>query len=270
MSDTDKVFAGSIPEFYDAFMVPLIFQTFADDLAARVSQVRPSSVLETAAGSGVVPRSLAKRLGQRSRYVITDLNQTMLDHAAAKQPKDPSVEWLQADALDLPFEADEFDVVICQFGAMFFPDRSKGHAEARRVLKPGGRYFFSVWDRIENNELAHVVTQAVGTAFPDDPPLFLARTPHGYFDRDLIRSDLEESGFSDIVFDHLEATSLARSADMAAKAYCQGTPLRNEIETRDPSMLENLTDRAAAAIEARFGRGPIASRLSALVVTATK
>ena len=288
--------------------------------------------LETAAGTGVVTRALAKRLDPAARYVASDLNHAMIDHAATRQPKDPAVEWRQTDALDLPFAAEEFDVVLCQFGAMFFPDRSKGYAEARRVLRPGGRYVFSVWDRIENNDLAHIVTEAVGTAFPENPPRFLARTPHGYFDRDLIRGDLERSGFSDIVIEHLEATSHVQSPDMAAKAYCQGTPLRNEIETRGPSMLEELTDRAArrskpgsradlyflhliehleatshvqspdmaakaycqgtplrneietrgpsmleeltdraaAAIEARFGGGPISSRISAFVVTATK
>lgn len=270
MSATDKVFAGSIPEFYDTFMVPLIFQVYADDLAARVSGIRPSSVLETAAGTGVVTRAVAARLDPGARYVATDLNQTMLDHAATRQPEDPAIEWRQADALDLPFEAEEFDVVICQFGAMFFPDRPKGHAEARRVLRPGGRYIFSVWDRIENNELAHIVTEAVGAVFPEDPPRFLARTPHGYFDPDLIRADLERSGFSDIAIEHLEATSIVQSPDIAAKAYCQGTPLRNEIETRGPSMLEDLTEKAAAAIEARFGEGPISSRISAFVVTATR
>jgi ubiquinone/menaquinone biosynthesis C-methylase UbiE len=270
MSATDKVFAGSIPEFYDTYMVPLIFQVYADDLAARVSEIRPSSVLETAAGTGVVTRALARRLDPAARYVASDLNHAMIDHAATRQPKDPAVEWRQADALDLPFAVEEFDVVLCQFGAMFFPDRSKGYVEARRVLRPSGRFVFSVWDRIENNDLAHIVTEAVATAFPENPPRFLARTPHGYFDRDLIRGDLERSGFSDIVIEHLEATSHVQSPDMAAKAYCQGTPLRNEIETRGPSMLEELTDRAAAAIEARFGEGPISSRISAFVVTATK
>ena len=239
-------------------------------LSARVAQIQPSSVLETAAGSGVVPRTLAKRLEQDARYVVTDLNQAMIDHAASKQSKDLPIEWLQADALDLPFGDEEFDVVLCQFGAMFFPDRSKGYSEARRVLRTGGHFIFGVWDDIENNDLADIVTQAAGDVFPDDPPRFLARTPHGYFDQDLIRTDLERSGFSNIVIDHVAETSLAPSAAEAAKAYCQGTPLRNEIEARGKSMLEHVTEEATAAIEARFGRGPVTSKISALVVSAIK
>jgi ubiquinone/menaquinone biosynthesis C-methylase UbiE len=227
-------------------------------------------VLETAAGSGVVPRTLAKRLGDDARYVVTDLNQAMIDHAKSKQAKDRAIEWLQTDALELPFGADEFDVVICQFGAMFFPDRPKGYSEARRVLKDDGQYIFSVWDEIEKNELADIVTQVAGDVFPDDPPRFLARTPHGYFDQGLIQRDLEKSGFTEIKIELLEQTSFAPSAFEAAKAYCQGTPLRNEIEARDLSMLEPVTEQAAAAIKARFGKGPIKSKISALVISATK
>jgi ubiquinone/menaquinone biosynthesis C-methylase UbiE len=270
MSGNDKVFDGSIPHFYDTFMVPLIFEVYADDLAARVAKVLPLSVLETASGSGVVSRALAKRLSMDARYVVTDLNQPMIDHAASKQPGDHAIEWLQADALDLPFGDEEFDVVACQFGAMFFPDRSKGYAEARRVLKPGGRYFFSVWDKIENNELADIVTREAGAVFPYNPPRFLARTPHGYFDRELIRADLQRAGFSDIVIEVSEEKSIAPSAGVAAKAYCHGTPLRKEIEDRDPALLDHVMNTAAAAIETRFGKGPIVSKISALLVTATK
>jgi len=270
MTAADKVFDGSIPHFYDTFMVPLIFQVYADDLADRIAKMRPLSVLETASGTGVVPRALSKLLSKDARYVVTDLNQPMIDHAASKQPDDRLIEWLQVDALDLPFRDEAFDVVACQFGAMFFPDRPKGYAEARRVLKPGGSYFFSVWDKIENNELADIVTREAAAIFPHDPPKFLARTPHGYFDPELISADLKRSGFSDVVIEVSEKQSFAPSAAAAAKAYCHGTPLRKEIEERDSAMLDHVMDRAATAIAAQFGNGPIVSKISALVVTATK
>ena len=190
MAESDKVFAGSIPKFYDTLMVPLIFEAYAADLAELVAASSPGSVLETAAGSGVVTRALAPRLGADARYVVTDLNQPMLDYAATRQGPDSRIEWRQADALDLPFEDASFDVVCCQFGAMFFPDRVAGYAEARRVLRPGGRFVFSVWDRIEENAFADDVTNAVAAVFPHDPPRFLARTPHGYHDIALIRDEL--------------------------------------------------------------------------------
>jgi len=268
MTQGDKVFAGSIPKFYDTLMVPLIFEAYAADLAELVAASSPGSVLETAAGSGVVTRALAPRLGAGARYVVTDLNQPMLDYAATRQGADSRIEWRQADALDLPFGDASFDVVCCQFGAMFFPDRSAGYAEARRVLKPGGRFVFSVWDRIEENAFADDVTNAVATVFPDDPPRFLARTPHGYHDVALIHADLTRAGFTNIRIETREKTSRALSARDVAIAYCQGTPLRNEIEARDAGLLELATDRAAEAMERRHGKGPVAGKIQAHVIVA--
>jgi ubiquinone/menaquinone biosynthesis C-methylase UbiE len=141
MSETDKLFAGSIPENYDRHMVPLIFEPFAADLAQRAASLSPRTVLETAGGSGVVTRALAPRLPLGASYIVTDLNQPMLDYAASRQAPDSRIKWRQADALELPFEDAAFDLVCCQFGAMFFPDRISGYREAKRVLKPGG-YFF--------------------------------------------------------------------------------------------------------------------------------
>lgn len=270
MTASDKEFTGSIPEFYDTYLVPLIFDAYASDLAGRVVALAPDTVLETAAGSGVVPRALANRLGPKARYVVTDLNQAMLDHAATKQGSDERIEWRQADALDLPFDKNSFDAVICQYGAMFYPDRVKGYAEAHRVLKPGGRYIFSVWDHIAENEFADVVTLAAAKVFPDDPPRFLARTPHGYHDIGVVRQDLNAAGFSDISVDTMEEVSRAPSPRHPAVAYCQGTPLRNEIEARDASLLEHVTDRATSAIAARYGNGPVSAKIQAHIFTAVK
>ena len=144
MPETDKVFAGSIPENYDRYLVPLIFESFAQDIAQRAGALSPRSVLETAAGSGVVTRALTPRLSPDASYAVTDLNQPMLDYAATRQPADNRISWRQADALTLPFEDAAFDLVCCQFGVMFFPDRQAGYREAKRVLKPGGYFLFTV------------------------------------------------------------------------------------------------------------------------------
>jgi SAM-dependent methyltransferase len=151
---------------------------------------------------------------------------------------------------------------------MFFPDRVTGFAEARRVLTPGGRFFFNVWDRIETNEFADVVTRALAAVFASDPPRFLARTPHGYHDEDLIRSDLERADFSDITIEAVEHISAAQSSREPATAYCHGTPLRNEIEARGAPGLEAATDAAAHALAQRFGNGAIEGRIRALVISA--
>jgi ubiquinone/menaquinone biosynthesis C-methylase UbiE len=270
MSDIDKVFAGSIPEVYDSYLVPLIFESYAADLAARASAHAPSAILETAAGSGVVTRALAPRLAPDARYTVTDLNQPMLDRAASVQGDDGRIVWQAADALSLPFDDASFDVVACQFGVMFFPDRVKGYAEARRVLKPGGRFIFNSWDHIGVNEFADEVTKAAATVFPDDPPRFLARTPHGYHDIEQIRSDLTAAGFEDISIETITETSSAPSPRHPAVAYCQGTPLRNEIEARDTGRLDHVTERATRAIAERFGAGPVSSKIQGHVVTAVR
>ena len=274
MVATDKLFSGSIPEIYDRLMVPLIFEPYARDLAERVARAEPRDVLETAAGTGVLTRAIGARLPAHSRpahtrIVATDLNQPMLDHAATKQSYREGVTWRQADALALPFENQEFDVVACQFGVMFFPDKIKGYKEARRVLKPDGRFLFNVWDRISENEFADVVTEALSTLFPRDPPLFLARTPHGYHDVERIRDELTAAGFADISIDTVDHRSRAESSRVPAFAYCQGTPLRSEIEARDAALLEEATKVAATALARRFGNGPIDGRIRAHVITAT-
>ena len=263
MSESDKVFAGSIPKLYDTLMVPLIFDAYAADLAELVAASSPGAVLETAAGSGVVARALAPRLKPDARYVVTDLNQPMLDHAASRQGPDSRIAWRQADALDLPFEDASFDVVCCQFGAMFLSNRIAGYAETRRVLQPGGRFVFNVWDRIEENAFADEVTHALAAVFPHDPPRFLARTPHGYHDTALIREELSRAGFTHIEIETRQKVSRAPTAHDAATAYCQGTPLRNEIEARDASLLQLATDHAAKAIASRHGEGPVAGKIQA-------
>jgi len=195
MSNNDAVFNGSIPEIYDEYLVPMIFEEYADDLADRVVSAEPASVLELAAGSGVVTRAVAPRLAVNARYSVSDLNPGMLERANSVQPPDDRIEWRQADALNLPFDDDLFDVVACQFSVMFFPDKVAGYSEARRVLKPDGTFVFNVWDDIESNVFSDLVTQGAAEVFPDDPPMFLARTPHGYHDVGQIRADLVAAGF---------------------------------------------------------------------------
>src|ERR1700756_2030512 len=255
MEEADKLFAGSIPEIYERLLVPLLFEPYALDLADRLAKNEPTAVLETAAGTGVLTRAVASRLRATARIVATDLNQSMLDHARTRFPQNDRVEWRQADALALPFPDQSFDVVACQFGAMFFPDKVQAYKEAYRVLKPGGQFFFNVWDEISANEFADVVTQALASLFPHDPPRFLARTPHGYHDVLRIQQELRAAGFSSISCDAVERVSTAASPRAPAVAYCQGTPLRNEIEARAPSRLEEATKFAAGALQNRFGNG---------------
>jgi ubiquinone/menaquinone biosynthesis C-methylase UbiE len=270
MLDADKVFTGSIPESYDRYMVPLIFEPYAADLARRAAALSPHAVLEIAAGSGVVTRVLAPLLAPDASYVVTDLNQPMLDYAASRQPPDARITWRQADALALPFADTSFDLVCCQFGVMFFPDRKAGFGEARRVLRPDGHFLFNVWDRIEDNVFADDVTNALARVFPDDPPRFMARTPHGYSDTALIRAELAEAGFSNVTIETRAEQSRAASARLPAVAYCQGTVFRSEIEAREPGSLDRVTDYVASELEARHGSGEVAAKIQAHIILAAR
>jgi len=263
---SDKDFRDAIAKVYESHLVPLIFQPYAEDLVPRIASRQPTNVLEIAAGTGVVTRAMTSGLPASVAIVATDLNQSMIDQAMAIGTARP-VEWRQADAMQLPFADGRFDAVVCQFGAMFFPDKAKAFAEVRRVLAPGGVFIFSVWDRIEENEIPDTVTTALAGLFPDDPPRFMARTPHGYYDRATIVRDLVDGGFTTSPeIATVAARSRARTARDAAIAFCLGTPLRNEIEERDPNRLDDATDAATRAIEARFGRGVVDGKIQAHVV----
>jgi ubiquinone/menaquinone biosynthesis C-methylase UbiE len=267
---SDAVFAGSVPELYERYLVPLIFEPYAADLAQRAAAMRPSRVLETAAGTGVVTRALARALPASAELVATDLNPPMLEQATAIGSTRP-VQWQRADAMQLPFDDASFDLVVCQFGVMFFPDRVRAFAEARRVLRAGGTLLFNVWDGIEHNEFADVVTETLAELFPSDPPRFMARTPHGHGDLRPIVDELRAAGFATAAqLETIAARSRAASARDPAIAYCQGTPLRNEIEARQSPDLASATAACAAAIARRFGDGPVDAKIQAHVVSVSK
>ncbi len=267
MTKTDRIFAGSIPAIYDRYLRPLIFEPFAIDLAHRLVDLGNGSLLEIAAGTGVLTRALHRILPDSVAITATDLNQPMLDFAAV-QLDAPSIVWRQADALNLPFADGVFDVVVCQFGVMFFPDKPAAYRESLRVLKPGGKFVFNAWDSIEENEVTHAVSEGVAAIFPKDPPQFLARTPHGYHNTDQIKRDLQSAGFSQIMAETAQKRSRAPACHDPAIGFCQGTPLRNEIEGRAPELLVEATESAAAAVRERFGDGPVDGKMQAHIVIA--
>ncbi|MET0822008.1 MAG: methyltransferase domain-containing protein [Aeromicrobium sp.] len=253
--DRDAHFYGAVPDLYERLLVPMIFREPALSLARLVAGLSPQTVLETAAGTGALTRALHSSCPSAS-ITATDLNQPMIDVAAADTGDVAGVAWRRADALDLPFDDDTFDVVACQFGVMFFPDRGRGHLEASRVLRPGGTYVFSTWDRIENNEVAHVIQSALLAVAPSDPLEFMGRVPHGYWQTDRIVGDLHEAGLPGATVTAKVGRSRT-SAVQAAIAFCQGTPLRTVIEGQGVMSLAEATGIAERALVHRFGSGPI-------------
>ena len=273
MSRTDAVFAGRVAEGYDRLMVPMLFAPYAAEAAARMAWLDSGHLLETAAGTGIVTAGLADALPPGVAITATDLNQPMLDRAALRLPPG-RVELRQADAQDLPFDDAAFDAVVCQFGMMFMPDKPRALAEALRVLKPGGRLLLSVWSDLARNPIAGIVQEAVAALYAEDPPMFMARTPHGHHDVPAMTAVLAAAGFGEVRHERVELPCRAASALLAATALCQGTPLRSEIEARGAPSLDDVTRRAARALADRLAGGspdvPLEAPMEAIYFSAAR
>lgn len=265
MPTSDTAFAGSIPEFYDRCLGPFLFEPYAADLAARAALLRPGRILETAAGTGIVTAALAGVLPE-AEIVATDLNPDMLRVAASKLDS-PRVTFAPADAQCLLFPDAGFDLVVCQFGAMFFPDRVAAYREARRMLRPGGTFLFNVWDRLEANPASQAVAEAVAALFPDDPPSFIGRVPFGYHDKTAVEADLRAAGFTAVAAETVARRSRGDARELAP-GLCQGSPLRAEIEARVPERLDEATEAAVSALVRRHG-DPVDAAMSAHVFSAS-
>ena len=269
MSDQNAAFTGSIPENYDRYLGPVLFEPYASDLTGRLDVSEGSSILELACGTGILTRQLRDRLPQNARLVASDLNQAMMDYAARKFKPDEAVEWKQADAADLPFPDESFSAVVCQFGLMFVPDKEKAVCEAYRVLQPGGTFVFNVWDAIEQNDLAHIAQTTISTFFEHDPPNFY-EVPFCFHDTDVITRLLTGAGFRDVKISLLSLPSVSASASDAAKGLVEGNPVIIAINERRPSDVSKIEAAVADAIVARCGDLPVRGKMQAYVCEAVR
>jgi SAM-dependent methyltransferase len=264
VTDAGSPFRHSTPELYDRYMGPLLFEPYAKVVAVRAALLQPDRILETAAGTGILTRALHGAV-PKAQIVATDVNPVMSE-AAAQRLGSGRVVFQTANAQDLPFDPESFDLVVCQFGVMFFPEKIRAHEEARRVLRPGGHYLLATFDRLELNPVPEAAGNAVAALFPDDPPAYMSRGPFSYADPILIEHDLLAAGFTGIKLETVALTSRV-SARAAATGLVLGSPFRAEIERRDPSALDRALDAVTAALARWDGN---AAPLSAHIVTATK
>jgi SAM-dependent methyltransferase len=251
-----------MPDAYERWLAPSVFQPFAADLARRLSAHAPGRILELAAGTGVLTREVGAAVPSAA-VVATDLNDAMVDLGRQRAP---GASWRQADAVNLPFGAGEFDVIVCQFGVMFFPDKPAAFAEVRRVLSTEGQFVFNTWGTLDAHDFQSALVAGLERAFPEDPPTFMVTVPHGYADADVVVADLRSSGLDCITVESVTLDGHAPSVAALATGYCAGTPVRAEIEARGD--LGATIRIVAEEMDARLGTGAVTGRMTAHVFEA--
>ncbi|MFT5115870.1 MAG: SAM-dependent methyltransferase [Parasphingorhabdus sp.] len=251
MTNQSSRFIGNIPENYDTGLGPRIFFDYADELTSMVGDLNPGSVLELAAGTGIVTRRLRNSLPTDCTILASDLNAPMLEVAKNKFNSDELVKFETVDACNLMFDDESFDVIVCQFGIMFFPDKEKSYSEVLRALKSGGHYVFNVWGSWEKNPYAEIAHNVIAEFFPDDPPGFY-RVPFGYHDIDLISDAVIAAGFENVTVNSKEIVSNIPSAPDFAQGIVFGNPVYEEIINRHGNP-EEVRDAVQVAIHKSLG-----------------
>ncbi len=269
MPDKNAAFVGEIPENYDRYLGPVLFEPYAADLVARLDVPEGGAVLELACGTGIVTQHLLERRAPGARIVATDLNEAMLAFARNKLANDEIVEWRQADAAELPFPDQSFDAVVCQFGVMFFPDKEKAAREAYRVLKPEGAFLFNVWDAIEHNDLPHIAHAIITKFFDDNPPDFY-QIPFCFHDAETIRSLLTAAGFRQIQLSRAPLIAIAPSVGEVAKGLVHGNPVITVIRERDQASIPKIEAAVAEAVARQCGAAPVRAKMQALICVAVR
>jgi ubiquinone/menaquinone biosynthesis C-methylase UbiE len=267
MSDNQRAFTGSVPEFYQRNLVPMIFEPHARTLAAQMATLTTGRVLELAAGTGAVTRALLEALPAEVAIIATDLNEAMLTQAKFQVGAE-HVEWHVADAMALPFPGGNFNAVVCGFGVMFFPDKRAAFSETLRVLAPRCPYVFTVWDRMDLSVLNETARKVIADIFVSNAPQ-RHLIPFSYCDKEVIRADLEAAGFVNVTIDIIAGLSRANSAYAAADGWFRGTNASNEIQAQGEGWLEKGIAATAAALTEKYGKGPLEMPNQALLVTAT-
>ena len=267
MSSSASEFSGSVPAFYDRYLGPVLFEPYAADLVSRLPTGDGLRVLEIACGTGILTRRLRGALPDSAIVVATDLNEPMTVHARAAVPA-PGIIWKQANAQALAFDDGVFDVVVCQFGFMFLPDKVQGFREARRVLCSNGVLLASVWHSMEANPAIGAIHAMLARLFPADPPRFI-ETPYGYHDAERIRADMAEAGWNDVQLEDVWLQGLGPSAADFAAGFTLGTPLAHELAERGADV-DAVTRALTDAVIPVGGEQPFKATLAATLISAVR
>jgi len=260
-------FAGTIPANYERYLGPFLFEPYALDLVSRLQDKKYPDILEIACGTGRVTAHLAKKV-KHDTLTATDLNPDMIN-IAKEIVRDDSIKWMPADAMELPFDDESFDLVVIQFGIMFFPDKERGIQEAHRVLKPGGKLIFSTWNRVETNAAIHEGRMIIESYFGDDPPIFY-NVPFSMFSEQRLSDLVSEAGFKNVNATLVKKEGVSPSATDLAKGMVEGNPVYLAILERDPSLINVIKDHIRKVLAEKFGDKPLKSPLEAWMVEGIK
>ena len=266
MTNPNTSFTGMVPGLYHEGLGPMFFEPYARDIARRVDVPGGASLLEVAAGTGIVTRALLDRLPADAHLVVSDLNEGMLA-IAREHIRDPRVEWQTADACALPFESHRFDAVVCQFGVMFFPDKPAAMREACRVLRPGGTFAFNVWGSLADNPIGRAAHETAASFYHTDPPMFYM-IPFGFHDQPAIETMLASAGFESIACDVVDIVGESKRPELAARGLVLGTPLNTAIQERGTIDADVIVHAVAARLAHEGGAAPMRLPMRALVFTA--
>lgn len=261
--DPNVIFEGSVPENYDRYLGPALFEPFAKDITARLKGAQPKKILELACGTGILSRQLRDNLDPAVQIVATDLNPGMLAFAQAKFRADENVEWQEADAGGLSFPDKSFDAVVCQFGFMFVPDKESAMRESYRVLSSAGALLFNVWDAMEHNPIPRIAHETIASFFDHDAPNFY-EVPFSFYDPGSIRGLLQKAGFNAIESSLVTLPCRSPSAAEFAIGLIRGNPVATAIQERGVK-IDDVIAAVKQKITAHYGAAPVESTMQALV-----
>jgi ubiquinone/menaquinone biosynthesis C-methylase UbiE len=265
---TTPRFSGSIPEHYDRVLGPMFFEPYAIEVSQRIDPSSVNTVLEIGSGTGRVTAHLRNVISSATKLIGSDISEDML--AVAKEKlKGLDIDWRIIDAQDLPFDDDSIDVIVGCFCYMFVPDKHKAFAEAHRVLRPGGMFIFSTWDKLELNGASYTYRKIVKKLFEDSLPESY-NLPFSMNDQNAIKGMLKETGFSKIKVERVDKDSISQTAGEAANGLARGGSIYNEIMMHDPSLVEEIIKELEKELSEKFGTSPMIAPMTAVVCQAWK